>query len=300
MRHEQETRELVTRLIDGFVESGGCDFMSDFARPLPGLVFFEMFLHAPSDELEEINALATLASQTSDPAAREARKQIIQWIDAFIDARQQGPRRDDVVDAILHATIEGRPITRTEMLGVIQILLFGGLDTTAGALGMMMLRFCEEPWIADLLRERPELQRDAIEELLRLDGPFAFIARTAMADTEVGGCPIAKGDKVLLSWVSANRDEDEFPDPDAFDLDRTSNRHIAFGAGPHRCAGSNLARMNLRIAVSELLRRLGDIGLAPGAEPVRFHSGFSRTPTTLPITFTPGAREGGPVAAASA
>ncbi len=124
----------------------------------------------------------------------------------------------------------------------------------------------------------------------RLDGPFAFIARRAMRDVEVGGAQIKEGDMVLVSWSSANRDEKEFSCPAEFDLDREGNRHIAFGAGPHRCAGSNLARMNLRIAIEEILRRMPNVQLAAGTD-VHFHPGYSRAPGPVQITFTPGPRE---------
>ena len=290
LEHEDAVRALVTELIDGFVERGECEFMAEFAQLLPGRTFFEMFLHAPPDELAEVNRLATLASTPTTKEAIDARIEMLQWIGAFAERRRNEPPRGDVVDALLAATIEGRPITELEVVGVLQLLLFGGLDTTAGALGMMMLRFCRDPEVAQLLRSRPELVPDAVEELLRLDGPFVFIRRTAMRDTEIGGCPISEGDAVLISWVSANRDEDEFPHPDEFDLGRESNRHIAFGAGPHRCAGSNLARMNLRIAVHELLQRLDDLRLAEGTDPQPFHPGYSRAPEQVPIEFTPRAR----------
>jgi cytochrome P450 len=152
---------------------------------------------------------------------------------------------------------------------------------------MAMLRFCEHPEIPQLLRERPELIPNAVEELLRLDGSFICIGRTARHDTEVGGRKIRAGERILMYWVSANRDEGEFDHPDEFDLDRDRNRHIAFGAGPHRCAGSNLARMNLRIALAELVGRLHDIRLRPGAD-IGFHSSFNRAPLSVPITFTAG------------
>jgi cytochrome P450 len=291
-QQEAETRDLVTRLIDDFIEAGSCDFMESFAKPLPGLVFFEMVLHAPADELEEINRCATLASAPFTEEGINARIQMLGWINDFVEKRRAEGPRGDVVDAILDAEIEGRPITQTEIIGVIQLLLFGGLDTTAGALGSMMIRFCEHPEIPAMLRANPELINPAIEELLRLDGPFIFIGRTAMDDAEVGGCPIKQGDRVLISWTSANRDEDEFPNPDAFDLDRASNRHVAFGAGPHRCAGSNLARMNLRIAVTELLNRLDDLQLARPSSEIPFHSMYSRAPVSVPLTFTPGPRIG--------
>src|SRR5271165_4170902 len=108
-----------------------------------------------------------------------------------------------------------------------------------------------------------------------------------MTDVEIGGRGVRAGDKVLVYWASANRDEHEFSRADRFVVEREENRHIAFGAGPHRCTGSNLARLNLRIAVHEIVQRLGDISLAPGAEPLPFHSALNRSPLSVPILFTP-------------
>ncbi len=283
---EEATRAIVRRLLDGFAAEGRCEFMEDFARPLPGLTFFELVMHAPPDELAEINRLSTAASIPTAKGAREARAAMLDWISEFVQRRQGEPPQSDVVDAVLGADIDGRPITHEEIVGVIQLLLFGGLDTTAGALGMMMLRFCEDPEIPARLRDHPALIPEAAEELLRLDAPFLFIARTATREVSLGGRTIAEGDKVLISWASANRDDAEFACPHAFDPDREANRHLAFGAGPHRCAGSNLARLNIRLALEEVLARLHDIRLAEGADPA-YHSGFSRTPVAVPIEFTP-------------
>jgi cytochrome P450 len=113
-----------------------------------------------------------------------------------------------------------------------------------------------------------------------------------MHDTEIGGHHIHEGDKVLLYWASANRDEGEFPDPDRFDPTRRSNRHLAFGAGVHRCAGSNIARLNLRVALEEIVDRLHDIRLQDGAEPIHYHTVMNRAPLSVPISFTPGPRRG--------
>jgi cytochrome P450 len=176
------------------------------------------------------------------------------------------------------------PVTQEEIIGTVQLLILGGLETTAGALGSMMLRFCRDRSIADLLRSQPELIPAAVEELLRLDGPFIAITRTAMRDAELGGQAIKSGEKVIIYWASANRDEGEFTHPDEFHVDRSSNRHLAFGAGPHRCAGSNLARQNLRVALEELLPRLADLRLEEGAD-IHFHSTFTRAPLSVPITF---------------
>ena len=290
--YEPATRALVHRLIDDFVEAGECDFMTGFARPFPGLAFFELVLNAPPDDVHEINDMATAASVPTNPNRGEAWRGMYAWISQLVETRREHGPRGDVVDAVIAAEIEGRPITDEDVIGVIQLLILGGLDTTAGALGQIVLRFCREPEIPALLRRRPELITDAVEELLRLEPPFIAIARTAMADTEIGGHQVRKGEKVLMYWASANRDGSEFGCPAAFDLDRPTNRHLAFGAGPHRCAGSNLARLNLRIALEEVVRRLDGIRLQDGAEPIAFHSVLNRAPLAVPITFTPGPRVG--------
>lgn len=286
---EQQTRALVNRLIDGFIEAGECDFMTEFARPLPGLAFFDMALHAPAEDLEMVNHWATLASLSHLEESRESHGKLAAWIGALMARRREEGPRGDVVDAVMAADIEGRPITPAEAVGTVQLLVLGGLETTAGVLGMSMIRFCRDPEILARLRGNPELIPDAVEELLRLDGSFICIARTARHDTELGGHQIKAGERVLIYWASANRDESEFDNADTFDLDRGRNRHIAFGAGPHRCAGSNLARMNLRIALEEIVTRLVDVRLQPGAD-IDYHSTFNRAPQSVPITFTPGPR----------
>jgi cytochrome P450 len=283
---EEPTRALVNRLIDGFADAGRCDFMKSFARPFPGLAFFDLALHAPATNLAEVNDWATAASLTHLPESRDSMLKLAGWIAEFITTRRETGPRGDVVDAVLDADIEGRPITVPEAIGTIQLLILGGLETTAGALGMTMQRFCAHPEIPELLRAQPERIPDAVEELLRLDGSFICIGRTARHDTEVGGKSIKAGERIIIYWASANRDQAEFERPDEFVIDRTRNRHIAFGAGPHRCAGSNLARLNLRVALEEVTRRLAafKLDLAPG-ERVEYHSTFNRAPENVPITF---------------
>src|SRR5262249_13838566 len=156
--------------------------------------------------------------------------------------------------------------------------MLGGLETTAGALGQIMIRFCHDPSIPALLRREPERIPDAVEEHLRIDPPFISIARTAMCDTEIDGQTIKAGDKVLIYSASANRDEGEFRCRMDYDLDRESNRHLTFGAGVHRCTGSSLARMTLRLALEGLTQRLDDLRLQEGSEPIHFHSALNRAP----------------------
>jgi cytochrome P450 len=282
----EPTRTLVNQLIDGFADRGECDFMTDFARPLPGLAFFDLALHAPAEDLAEVSRYATVASLPHLEESRECMMKLAGWIGRFVEQRRTDGPRGDVVDAVMNAEVDGRPIAREEVIGTIQLLILGGLETTAGVLGAAMLRFCARPEIPALLRARPELIGKAVEELLRLDGSFICIGRTARQDAEIDGHQVKAGEHVIVYWAAANRDEAEFTESDAFDLDRPANRHLAFGAGPHRCLGSNLARMNLRVALGEIVRRLGDIRLQPGAD-VGFHSTYNRAPLSVPITFTP-------------
>jgi cytochrome P450 len=286
---EDSTRRLANRLIDRFIESGRCEFMADFARQFPALSFFDIALNAPADEIEKVTYLASKSSIPNDPDAAACWAGLSEWIAQFVEARRRQPTRDDVVDGVLNAEIEGRRITESEIVGIIQLLILGGLETTAGALGLTMIRFCNQPEIPALLRTQPELIPTAVEELLRLDGPFVAIARTATRDAEIGGHRIKTGEKVIIYWASADRDEGEFPHADSFSLDRSNNRHLAFGAGPHRCAGSNLARMNMRIALGELVNRLEGIKRQEGTD-IHYHATFTRAPLAVPITFAPGRR----------
>lgn len=286
---EQPTREIVSALIDDFVDEGSCDFMEAFARPFPSLAFFRLAISAPADELDHVAYLASKSASPTDPAAAECWQGLYAWIKQFVARRRAQPPCGDVIDAVLTADIGGRPISEEEIIGAVQVLILGGLETTASALGLMFHRFCRHTEIPEQLRRSPERIPAAVEELLRIDTPFIAVARTVMRDGKIGEQPVKEGDKVLVYWASANRDDAEFANADQFDLDRRPNRHFAFGVGPHRCAGSNVARMNLRVALEELLSRLIDIRLQDGAE-VEYHSTHTRSPVTLPITFTARAR----------
>jgi cytochrome P450 len=288
---EAATRALVTRLLDEVIERGYCEFMDDFARPFPSLSFFQLALNAPPEDVEKVAGMASVASVPNHPHGREGWTGLYAWIKAFIEQRRNQPPRGDVVDAVLNAQVGQRPINDDEIIGTIQLLILGGLETTAGALGLILLRFCNEPEIPAMLRAKPELIGPAVAELLRLEPPFVSVGRTATRDFDLNGNAVKQGDKVLIHWASANRDADEFEDPDEFRLDREHNRHVSFGMGVHRCTGSNLARFNIRIALEEVLSRMDNIALAEEAD-IHFHAGMTRSPLTLPITFTPAPRLG--------
>jgi len=140
--YEQRTRELVTELIDNFVDAGECEFQAAFAQPLPGLAFFELVLNAPPDEAQEVNHHAHTAANPGNPDTAKHWAALNEWIVDFVERRRNEPSRDDVVNAVLDAEIDGRPITQAEVVGIITLLILGGLDTTAGVLGASMIRFC--------------------------------------------------------------------------------------------------------------------------------------------------------------
>lgn len=291
--YEEPTRRLFDELLDAVAGAGRCELMADVARPFPGRAFFELVLHAPPEEAAAVNELATAATTPTNPDAGRCWAALGAWIDRLVEERRRAPRRDDVVDAVLHADIEGRPITDQEVHGIILLLILGGLDTTAAVLGNMVVRFCRQPELVERLRAEPAAIPAAVEELLRLDGSFVGIGRTARHDAEIAGCPISAGDKVLVYWAAANRDPEEFPDPEVFDLARGRNRHVAFGAGPHRCAGSNLARLNLRVAMRAVVERLRDLRLLVPAEAIEYHTAFTRTPVAVPVAFRAVGADGG-------
>ena len=192
---EPRTRELVTRLIDAFIERGRCEFMGDFARIYPALSFFDYALNAPADEIERVAYLASKTSDPNDPEAATCWAGLSEWIGRFVERRRREPPCGDVVDAVLQAEVAGRPITDEEVVGLVQLLVLGGLETTAGALGLAMVRMCNAPDIPARLARQPELIPKAIEEFLRLETPFIAEARTAMRDTEIDGHRICEGEQ---------------------------------------------------------------------------------------------------------
>ena len=187
-----------------------------------------------------------------------------------------------------HATLGGEPMPVEEVLNEAILLVDGGAETTRSAIGQVVLALCQFPDQRRRLIEEPDLLRTtAVEEFIRWASPILTMRRTVTADHERHGERLAEGEEVVLLYASANRDERVFESPDAFDVGRNHNHHVAFGFGTHFCLGANLARLELRVLFEELLARLPDFRLAGGYEP-RFVPGFfARTLYELPIEFTP-------------
>jgi cytochrome P450 len=194
----------------------------------------------------------------------------------------------DLITELLNSEIDGEPYSDENAVGAVGLLVIAGIDTTWSAIGSSLLHFATHPedrarWIED-----PDVRPLAIEELLRFYAPVTM-ARLLPNDIEFAGCSMKAGEWLLLPFASANRDPAMFEDPDTFVIDRKRNRHAAFGLGPHRCAGSNLARMEMRIAIEEWLNRIPDFEVSD-PEGVTFSVGQVRGPRTLPFAISRGSK----------
>lgn len=283
-KYEQSTRELCNQLIDRFIAKGEADAGTDYAQQIPVRVIATM-LGVPVDMADEFTGWVrgVLEVGLTDPKVRlESRLKILNFFRGQLDDRKKNPRENDLITELLNSG-DKYPVTDQYVLGVCNLMLVAGIDTTWSAIGSSLWHLAQHPEHRRQLRDNPDLWPTAIEELLRAYSPVTM-ARVATEDVELQGCPIKAGEKVLLNFPAANRDPEVFERPDEVDFDRPENRHVAFGAGIHRCAGANLARMELRVAIEEWLRRIPEFRLEPGTE-VTWAGGQVRGPRTCPVVF---------------
>jgi len=276
-------------LIDEFIQDGRVDAVSQFAHEFPSRVFFTVVLQLPLDEVGDVVEYAKEAVVISDHQMDGWRK-IGEWVSALVSQRRGDAPGSELIDAVVHGRFDGRPVTAEEAFSVLYLLVLAGTETTSSTLSFSFKFLAEHPDVQQLLRDNPSLLSAAVEELLRLFSPAAQLVRTVRRDTTVAGVQLAAGDQVALSFASANRDPREFPDPDDFQLDRSSNRHVGLGIGIHRCLGSHLARAMLQIGLEQMLRRLGPFELAPGMYPGTVPS-TQRVLDAVHLVFTPGPRD---------
>jgi len=245
-------------LADAVAQTDVADIGLGFARPLPSIIFCTLMgypqedWHMFDDWVDRIIYGRDVDLAESEKAADEVRAYL--W--ALVERRRQEPPKDDITGRLLTAEIDGRPITDEEILNYAYLLFVAGLDTTAWAIRSSLWHLARNPEDQDRLRKEPELISSAVEEFLRTLSPVQAMARTATRDVEVGGCPIKKGDRVVLAFGSGNRDEEAYENPDEIIIDREQNRHFAFGVGIHRCLGSNLGRREVVVALREFLDRV--------------------------------------------
>jgi cytochrome P450 len=287
---EPTFRRLASELIDDFIEAGEADIVGQLTTPLPARWILQMLGFDESRWRDWVSWIhCTVHDLAADPAkGAEAAGHIYANINAEIAARRQGGYRDDLLSTLMQGQVNGEPLDDEQILGYAFLVLLGGMDTTSGLMGNALVRLDEQPALRVRLIREPELLPRATEEFLRHDTPTQGMSRIVTKDCEFNGQWFGEGDRVLLMFAAANRDPKVFDDPDRIDFDRRGNRHLAFGAGPHRCLGSNHARMMFQVMMSEILTRLPDFAISGDIE--RFaDAGSVYAVRRLPISFTPGA-----------
>jgi len=285
---EPEMRKLVNEVIDGFIDCGELDFHEEFATPLPS-TFFLALMGMPQSDLPQFlqwrdDTIRPDAKTLEEgQAIRErAGQQITAYFERALDEGHDAPD-DRLLGALVTAEVDGRPLTRAEFLGICHLLMLGGLDTVTATLDCMIVYFARHPERRQAIVDDPSLVPHAVEELLRHQTPVMMVPRILTQDVEIGGVACQAGDAATLLLGAADVDSGEFDYADDVRFDRERNRHVAFGGGPHRCLGSHLARLELRVAIEEFHRRIPEYEIVEGTD-IHFSPGI-RQADRLPLTF---------------
>ncbi len=310
---EEVFKQITDEALDAIADKGECDFVKDIAVPLPLMLIAEMIgirredrerFHQWSDAM--IGAQGNLDQPEVTIAAGKAALEYYDYLTDIIEDRRAKPKqdlisilvrakddgilikhegRDDEAQLGIEGSEQQRAMSNDELIKLCVLLLVAGNETTRNALAGGMRILIENPELRQRLVDDPSLIPAAVEEMLRLVSPILSFARTATQNTELRGVPIKKGQKVLMIYGSANRDEEQFENPDVFDPLRKP-QHLAFGIGNHFCLGANLARMELRVALTEILRRIPDMRYAAEG-PEYGLSALVLTVTHMHVRFTP-------------
>jgi cytochrome P450 len=266
---EDRTRALVRGLVAALVDDGHCNFHHSVAEPLPTTVFLQL-LGLPVSRAQEFIELkdGIIRPPVRTPEERvaytsEVGQRIYAVLQEAIDERL-AERQDDFLSMFLDAEVDGHRLTSDDVLDIGYLFFLAGLDTVTASLDCMLSYLAQHPEHRRQLAADPSLIPHAIEEMLRWESPVQGVVRVATKDTEISGCPVAKGRVVTVMLASANTDERTWDDPDTVDFEREGNRHLAFGGGAHRCLGSHLARMELRVALEEWHAAIPDYSLREG------------------------------------
>lgn len=280
---------LVTKLVDDFIETGKCDFTYDVGMPLTGIITMRMSgiddekWHAFADpvhksiyfEADSLEQVMAYNRKVYDMCGEEV-------------ALQKKNPRPGIVAELLKAELNGEPVSDFLIQGVLNLFMFGGLDTTQAVIGSALVHLSRNPEMKRYLRENPDAIASASEEFLRVYSPQQALFRTVVNPVVVGGVHMQPGDRVMMTWAAANRDPAEFSNPKDFEPLREPNRHIAFGIGSHRCLGSSLARIEIQACLREFVTRMPDFQVVESelelARDVSVVYGYRH----IPMTFSPG------------
>jgi cholest-4-en-3-one 26-monooxygenase len=293
IRHlEPHIRDIANELIDQVAADGACDFVASISAELPLRVIVEL-IGVPLEDRHKVLDWSNKMIGFDDPEYQTqpdnmvgamAAAELFMYANSLAEERLREPK-DDVVSVLMKAEVDGSSLSMAEFNAFFLLLNVAGNETTRNLISGGMLALMQYPEQRARLLADPSLLDSAVEEMLRWVTPVNQFRRTATRDVELGGKQIREGDKLVLFYASANRDEAVFENPDVFDVGRTPNEHLAFGIGPHFCLGANLARLEIKVMFQELLRRLPDIELAGPVE--RLRSNFINGIKRMPVRFTP-------------
>lgn len=293
----EQARSLVTELIDQFIETGRVDFVPQFSTPIPARLTLrqlgmpqERWQHYLDLFFDSVYFISSLPPERV-AAIGEAFGRLHEDIAARVTEAREKPG-DDWVSFLVGIDLEGRGLSDDELTKIIRLMMIGGMETTGAAITGALIHLDRHPHERQRLIDDPSLIPSAVEESLRFHTPIPGLARRVTRDVELGGETLKAGQWVLQLWGAGNRDADSWERPDEFDVTREPNRHLAFGFGLHRCVGKHFARMEMRTALEEVLRRLPDYQID--------HEAIERVPDAgnvsgylhVPATFSPGQKEG--------
>jgi len=268
---EDRTRALVSDLVEAVADDGGCNYHAAVSEPLPSTVFLEL-LGLPVSRAAEFIALkdGIIRPPARTPEDRSAMvdaagARIYAVLQEVLDERLEA-RQDDFISDFLDAEVDGERLTPEEVIDICYLFFLAGLDTVTASLDCMMARLALHPAERRRLADDPSVIPHAVEEMLRWETPVTSVVRVTTQDTELSGCPIAADEVVSVVLGSANTDERAWDEAEAVDVDRRVNKHLAFGGGVHRCLGSHLARMELRVVLEEWHARIPEYRVPEGVE----------------------------------
>jgi cytochrome P450 len=284
---EAGVHALAVELIEGFAKRGECEFVGEFAKHLPIQIFLRL-VDLPVTDREHLLELTELTVRPKSPDDQvRAFQGLYAYVQEWIIERRAHPG-GDLFSKIVNAKIDGADMPPDQTFGMLSNVLFGGLDTVASSMGFFAKFLAENPTVQQELKAKPELTAPAIEEILRRFG-IPNTAREITRDFEYKGVQFRRGEQVMLSKTLHGLDERRFADPFTVDLRRKRTPHAAFGDGPHRCPGSFLARMEIRVWLEEWLRHIPEFRIQPGARP-RTSSGPVNGVLFLPLRWDPAQR----------
>jgi cholest-4-en-3-one 26-monooxygenase len=291
---EPHIRELTSNILDQVIEQGGCDYVVDVAAEVPLQVIAEI-LGVPMEDRHKVFEWSNRMIGSEDPEYLVSQEEVMgAQVEMFmyaneLAAQRRNDPRDDIITALLDAEVDGDRLTEMDFNLFFLLIAVAGNETTRNSISHGIKAFCDFPDQYQLLVEDPSRADTACEEIVRWASPVMYFRRNVTRDTELRGQQIKEGDKVSIWYISANRDEDVFDEPFKFDILRNPNEHVGFGGGgPHHCLGANLARMEIKVLLEEMAKRVPTIERTGDAQPLR--SNFIAGIKHMPVKYPPGGK----------